>query len=1092
MRTGGFRAALLSGGAQLASSLNLNFINGHPIDPRINFSRASGGTYYDATGTMQTAANNVPRLDYGPTVAPVTNFIANSTMVGAAAGTPGTPPTNWSVSSGNTSLTSSIVGAGIDGGMPYLDVTFAGTISSGNYVQVNFSSVIGQLLAQGNQTWTLSLYVKLQGGTWPTGAVINAGLIQYNSSNVYINQPSGGSIAPTSASLATQRLVYSEAALSNVASIIPGIFINSIPTGVINFTLRIGAPQLELASTAGVFVPTAGQYASVTNAGAFNTIRNSTMQGASAGTPGVLPTHWNLANPQVNITTQVVGSGIVNGMPYIDMRWYGTAASGGELVGWSTEASNIISAYTGQVWTYSSYLAMVSGSFSGVSGFRFNLTETNNTGGFVAQQDLNISVNSTLTRVSGTGTLFGGSNTAFVVPNFYFGFASLATVDFTMRIAAPQLELSSVANPFTPTFGAAAGMPQATSVTNWIPYSNMSNAVVGTPGTIPAFGFAPTVTGLTRSVVNTGVINGLPYIDLQVSGTPSAAGNINMYGASVIVSPGQAWTFSAYTALISGTTTGMSLSQNVLVSSETSGYIYGSFVGIPLTSILTRNTSTQTMGVSPIPVGAQTQFAIALTGVAVNFTIRIAGIQFEQGFCANNFVSAGAVATNQGNLPCGLLVEEARTNSIRNPRCEGAVAATTITPVTITSIVNSGTTATVNTATAHGLSINYPVIMVGQNVAANTGVFTVASVPTSTSFTYTMASTPGSSPTTVGSYTATTIGTIPTYQGYAINAGITVSIVGTSYESGCPYTDYRVAGTPTSTGNGVNVSFDASTAIPAAIGQTWAGSFYGRIVAGSAANVTLLASVTEISSTSGYLGDSHVVFTPTSAPLVTQRNPVTRTLFETGVSYISLGFFMNYTAGLSFDFTLRIGAPQLEQGATVTSLMLPAIGTPAASSRAQDFPLLPVGSWFNPNAGTLTVEAMIPTLNPTNTMRLASLDDGTVNNRQMLYVAGGATAVTAAVEHASASAAAPLSVSGAVVAGSVFKTALAQGNGSVMLATKGVLSVSGPTVSLTPLGVTGLSIGYARSIGYPINGYIRRIQYWPRAINNNELIKVTT
>lgn len=36
------------------------------LDPRITFTRSSGGTYWDASGTMQTAGNNTPRYDYDP------------------------------------------------------------------------------------------------------------------------------------------------------------------------------------------------------------------------------------------------------------------------------------------------------------------------------------------------------------------------------------------------------------------------------------------------------------------------------------------------------------------------------------------------------------------------------------------------------------------------------------------------------------------------------------------------------------------------------------------------------------------------------------------------------------------------------------------------------------------------------------------------------------------------------------------------------------------------------------------------------------------------------------------------------------------
>src|SRR5690349_553417 len=52
--------------AATGPALDLNFLSG-TLDPRISFSRAAGlATYFDATGTLQTAANGAPRFDYDP------------------------------------------------------------------------------------------------------------------------------------------------------------------------------------------------------------------------------------------------------------------------------------------------------------------------------------------------------------------------------------------------------------------------------------------------------------------------------------------------------------------------------------------------------------------------------------------------------------------------------------------------------------------------------------------------------------------------------------------------------------------------------------------------------------------------------------------------------------------------------------------------------------------------------------------------------------------------------------------------------------------------------------------------------------------
>ena len=54
------------GGLPAGSTLNLNFMTPGTLDPLLTFTRASTATYFDATGTMQTAAANAPRWDYDP------------------------------------------------------------------------------------------------------------------------------------------------------------------------------------------------------------------------------------------------------------------------------------------------------------------------------------------------------------------------------------------------------------------------------------------------------------------------------------------------------------------------------------------------------------------------------------------------------------------------------------------------------------------------------------------------------------------------------------------------------------------------------------------------------------------------------------------------------------------------------------------------------------------------------------------------------------------------------------------------------------------------------------------------------------------
>lgn len=66
--------------------------------------------------------------------------------------------------------------------------------------------------------------------------------------------------------------------------------------------------------------------------------------------------------------------------------------------------------------------------------------------------------------------------------------------------------------------------------------------------------------------------------------------------------------------------------------------------------------------------------------------------------------------------------------------------------VTVSSIVNSGTTATVTHTLAHAMATGDKVVISGASLDANNGTFTITVTGTNT-YTYTMGSTPGSSPT---------------------------------------------------------------------------------------------------------------------------------------------------------------------------------------------------------------------------------------------------------------------------------------------------------------------------------------------------------
>ncbi|MGQ3301773.1 hypothetical protein [Reyranella sp.] len=157
------------------------------------------------------------------------------------------------------------------------------------------------------------------------------------------------------------------------------------------------------------------------------------------------------------------------------------------------------------------------------------------------------------------------------------------------------------------------------------------------------------------------------------------------------------------------------------------------------------------------------------------------------------------------------------------------------------------------------------------------------------------------------------------------------TIVGTGTEDGVPFIDFRYAGT--SSGNaGKSILFEGSTQIAAANGQTWASSVFARVVGGSLANISdLQLYVSGRTSGGGAAQGLFGSIAPTTAPLRSLRYSQIGTFSSAG-RFVRGEMYVGYASGVTIDLTLRIGLPQLEQGALSSQIF----STPAAVTRAAD------------------------------------------------------------------------------------------------------------------------------------------------------------
>ncbi|WP_439547868.1 phage head spike fiber domain-containing protein [Falsiroseomonas sp.] len=179
-----------------------------------------------------------------------------------------------------------------------------------------------------------------------------------------------------------------------------------------------------------------------------NSFRNPRCEGAVVGTPGSLPTFWSFASA-LGLTTGVVGTGNEDGLPYIDLRFFGTPTSSGTL---QVNHDVAPTASDGQIWTYSLYSRLVAGSLSNVGAAA--MVATAGTGNVVTNYTLQAS---SLRENRTTCTVTAAGGAANIVGRLRFPVTINLPVDATVRIGAIQLEQGpSASTPILPPVGSPA------------------------------------------------------------------------------------------------------------------------------------------------------------------------------------------------------------------------------------------------------------------------------------------------------------------------------------------------------------------------------------------------------------------------------------------------------------------------------------------------------------------------------------------------------------------------------------------------------------------------------------------------------------
>ncbi|MBA4304619.1 MAG: hypothetical protein C0424_10380 [Sphingobacteriaceae bacterium] len=247
------RASLVFGNGFLTRNARIQALKPLSAAGEFVFSRASGKNVRNAQGVWTPIGANEPPVDFDPITGRwalplergAVNGIGNPTMAGAAIGTPGALPTNWSQPS-TGGLSREIVGLGTENGLNFIDIRWFGTANA--TVAALRMGLPTAVVASLGQTWTHSNHLRMISAVQPP---INFQVAMYEltAAGTYLTE-GGINILPQIDSTLRRfsfTRTLSNASVARVEAILQYALINGQSY---NFTIRIAWPQIELGSFA--------------------------------------------------------------------------------------------------------------------------------------------------------------------------------------------------------------------------------------------------------------------------------------------------------------------------------------------------------------------------------------------------------------------------------------------------------------------------------------------------------------------------------------------------------------------------------------------------------------------------------------------------------------------------------------------------------------------------------------------------------------------------------------------------------------------------------------------------------------------------
>jgi len=739
-----------------------------------------------------------------------------------------------------------------------------------------------------------------------------------------------------------------------------------------------------------------------------NLIRNPRQEGVNANSLPSLWTQFFSANLGT-VTRTVTPLGVIDGQEVFRYVFSGAAsASGGGAVYFDGAG---FSALPSQVWTLSAFLGNVT--VSNVSSARIIIIERLGSS-YVRQTNGATAIGTTsLTRFAVTGTM--GSGMGNILPTLDIFVPSAGAWSFSVDVSRPQLEPGQIMG--------EVSLPPVGQPGPSVAYGRMlgQNLVRNPRGAGASGSIDPTnwqsglFTGAAGVTISRSQVtrDGIPGVLFTLSGTPSASGAFRIYMETTTDAPaatGQTWTFSAF---VQGDTLA-GLTNSLIVLDENTGagaYVSGGQTVIALPgATMSRVSMTRTLAGGATVGALRPYLSFNITnGVPVSGAVFVGSPQLEPSNTAGTLslppegVQRASQVATVGETTGRLLIEGQRTNGIRNPRCEGAIAG------------NPGTT--------------------------------------------------------------------PTHWSLAASGnGVTREIVGSGVENGLPYVDIRYSGTATAN-TSPNIIFESVRSNTAANpGEIVTLSAFIRLVEGAIPGgvqpLLVLANFNSVGAALSQFAINNLTLTTT---LTRYSVSTTASTFSDANTALAQTYIqINFTSGATFNFVIRVAAPQYERAAFRSSPILPPVGAPGPATRGFDNVSAPAATLFPAGRGALALSGLLTSITGGESQTLFSLNDGTTG-RQLRVV--NQPAMTNGVRNPRGEGAvagiarAPVAISAISVSGNVMTVTTASPHGLAALDTvtlsgvtpasyNGARSVSGvPGATTFTMTTTGIADGSASAVG---------------------------